>query len=169
MCATCPKAWPSWYEAWILYFVSNTVLHLNTCQVRSKLLLCTGHWKGEITVKKKIIKAITSEGLIHTSWHMSHYLTSHFSCSHAHFRRSPVIDPLKKRRKKKKIVRIPIRTLVRLKCSSGIPFTSHWFYGAEDKPAIISPTKFKPLFSAKDRCVHQCIQTTQATCFGWSK
>ena len=101
MCATCPKAWPSWYEAWILYFVSNTVLHLNTCQVRSKLLLCTGHWKGGITVKKKIIKAITSEGLIHTSWHMSHYLTSHFSCSHAHFRRSPVEDPLKKKKKKK--------------------------------------------------------------------
>ena len=31
------------------------------------------------------------------------------------------------------------------------------------------PTKFRPWFSAKDRCVDQCIKNTEAPCFGWSK
>ena len=31
------------------------------------------------------------------------------------------------------------------------------------------PTKFNHHFSAKDRCVDQCIWTAEAPCFGWRK
>ena len=60
----------------------------------------------------------------------------------------------------------PPRTLVQLKYSSG-SLVSHCFYGATDKPAIISQQKMfnvKPQFSAKDRRVDQCIQTAEALC-----
>ena len=83
----------------------------------------------------------------------------------AHFCRFLVIDRLKSQ---KTNCSNPPQDLSRIKVQFWWPSVPLFLWCCR-QACDYFPTRFKPQFSAKDRCVDQCIRTTESPCFGWSK
>ena len=108
--------------------------HLVTGQTKSKLEL---RYIYKAINKSKKKKSTMFRDLKNKTSPRCFAMWNHFSrirTSYGHFRRSPVIDRLKS--PKRPIVPTPIRTLDRLKYSSG-GLVPHCVYDAANKPAIV--------------------------------
>ena len=87
-----------------------------------------------------------------------------YALSDAHFHQFPVIDQLKSQMTS---CSCPPQDLGPIKIQFWWSRISLFLWCCEQ--ACYFPTKFKPWFSTKDRCVDQCIRTAKAPCSGGSK